>query len=196
MKTRELIREDIRAWMRLWNPEAAARPKLPLRAALGLVYNYCGLRATILFRISHGLWRRKIPLLPNALMRLNLTLHGFDVPPSVPIGPGLYVPHPVGTALAARKIGKNVSLVALITVGIRERRQFPTIGDDVFVGAGARILGEITIGDGARIGANAVVLTDIPAGATAVGVPARPLPPKKAAQLAALEDAAGGGPAV
>ena len=72
----------------------------------------------------------------------------------------------------AHRIGSNVTLVHGITIGMRNVRGFPTIADDVFIGAGARVLGEIRVGEGAKIGANAVVLTDVPAGATAVGVPA------------------------
>ena len=71
------------------------------------------------------------------------------------------------------RIGRNCSVIASTTLGLRNDRAFPEIGDGVFIGAGARILGGVRVGDGARIGANAVVIADVPAGATAVGVPAR-----------------------
>ena len=77
----------------------------------------------------------------------------------------------------AQSIGRNASIISCVTIGMRGEWAFPSLGDGVFLGAGARILGGITIGDGASIGANAVVLSDIPAGATAVGVPARVLKP-------------------
>jgi serine O-acetyltransferase len=70
-------------------------------------------------------------------------------------------------------MGENVSIIAAVTLGLRNEHAFPVIGDRVFIGAGARVLGGIAIGDDAVIGANAVVIEDIPAGATAVGVPAR-----------------------
>lgn len=163
---------DILAWALIWcGPQAA--DGVTLRDAVRLVWSQPGLRATLLFRVSHALWRSRIPALPGMVARLNLMLHGLDIPPSVEIGPGLYVPHPVGTVIMARRLGARVSLISGITIGMRATPDFPLLGDDVFVGAGARILGGIVIGDGANIGANAVVLKDVPPGATAVGVPAR-----------------------
>jgi len=79
----------------------------------------------------------------------------------------------VGTVIAPRRIGRNCSIIAAVTIGMRTERAFPDIGDDVFIGAGARVLGGIRIGDRVVIGANAVVIQDVPDGATAVGVPAR-----------------------
>jgi serine O-acetyltransferase len=165
-----LIRSDAGAWARLWAPKETGQ--VSWGTALRLIFNYAGLRATVVYRIAHALSRQRVPILPGMLQRLNITLHGFDVPSHVPIGPGLYVPHPVGTVITARRIGANVTLISGITIGMRSEPKFPVIGDGVFVGAGARILGGITVGDGAQIGANAVVLKDVPEGATAVGVPA------------------------
>lgn len=91
-----------------------------------------------------------------------------------PIGPGLFLSHGQGTILSAERIGANLQVHQGVTVGWDykgDRR--PIIGDDVFIGAGAKVLGAITVGDGARIGANAVVVCDVPPGATAVGIPAR-----------------------
>jgi serine O-acetyltransferase len=70
-------------------------------------------------------------------------------------------------------MGRNCSIIAAVTIGMRNSWDFPEIGNEVFIGAGARVLGAIRIGDGAVIGANAVVISDLPAGATAVGIPAR-----------------------
>jgi serine O-acetyltransferase len=165
-----LIRSDAGAWARLWAPEESGAASWG--TTLRLLFNYAGLRATALYRIGHGLWRKRVPVLPGMIQRMNITLHGFDVPSNVPIGPGLYVPHPVGTVITAQRIGSNVTLISGITIGMRSEPKFPVLGDGVFVGAGARILGDITVGDGAQVGANAVVLKDVPAGATAVGVPA------------------------
>jgi serine O-acetyltransferase len=90
------------------------------------------------------------------------------------VGPGLFVAHGTGTTLAAERIGCNCYVHQNVTLGWDYRSQHgPIIGDNVFIGAGAVIVGAVTIGDGARIGANAMVLCDVPAGATAVGVPAR-----------------------
>ncbi len=161
---------DLAAWVKIWGGPPS------FGNHFRLWFNQSGVRATLLLRLAQAAKSARIPVLPGVLSRLNLTLHGLDVPPSVTIGPGLYVPHPVGTTVMARSLGANVSLIACITVGMRNEAQFPIIGDNVFVGAGARILGGITVGEGAQIGANAVVVKDVPAGRTAVGIPARLLP--------------------
>ena len=98
---------------------------------------------------------------------------GLDLS-GTPIGPGLFVSHGQGTILSAERIGANLQVHQGVTIGWDYRGdRRPIVGDDVFIGAGAKVLGAITIGDGARIGANAVVVCDVPAGATAVGIPAR-----------------------
>lgn len=106
-----------------------------------------------------------------------------------PIGPGLFISHGQSTILSAERIGSNLQVHQGVTVGWdyhSDRR--PIIGDGVFIGAGAKVLGAITIGDGALIGANAVVVCDVPAGATAVGIPARVLPGRQAAAGPASPD--------
>lgn len=93
------------------------------------------------------------------------------------IGPGLFISHGQATILSAERIGANLQVHQGVTVGWDYRGdRRPIIGDGVFIGAGAKVLGAITVGDGARIGANAVVVCDVPPGATAVGIPARILP--------------------
>lgn len=180
---RALARADIEGWVTLWRGPNALQNGLRWQDAAGLVWNQPGLRATLLLRLAHALWRAHVPALPGMVARYNLSRHGLDVPPSVEIGPGLYVPHPVGTVIAARRLGARVSLISGITIGMRQTPEFPVLGDDVFVGAGARILGAVTIGDGASVGANAVVLADVPPGATAVGIPARVKMPKASLKL-------------
>jgi serine O-acetyltransferase len=98
---------------------------------------------------------------------------GLDLS-GTPIGPGLFISHGQGTILSAERIGANLQVHQGVTIGWDYRgERRPIVGDDVFIGAGAKILGPLTIGHGARIGANAVVMCDVPAGATAVGIPAR-----------------------
>ena len=89
------------------------------------------------------------------------------------IGGGLYIAHPSGTVISVEEMGNNCSIIASVTIGMRNEWSFPRIGDNVFIGAGARVLGSIDVGDEAVIGANAVVINDVPAGATVVGIPAR-----------------------
>lgn len=95
------------------------------------------------------------------------------------IGPGLFIQHGFATIVAARRLGANCWINQQVTIGFTQQDQRPVLGDNVFVYAGAKVFGDVTIGDGATVGANAVVLTDVPPGYTAVGVPARLLPPKE-----------------
>ncbi len=169
----ELIAADLKVWIRIWKPERASDESMPTIDAARLIFHYMGLRATLLYRVAHFLSIKRVKLLPGILTRLNIAQHGFDIPARVRIGPGLYVPHPVGTVITAERIGKNASLISCVTIGMRNTHEFPIIGDNVFIGAGARVLGDITIGDNVNIGANAVVLIDVPSGSTAVGVPAK-----------------------
>ncbi|MGY1604686.1 serine O-acetyltransferase [Geodermatophilus sp. SYSU D00815] len=99
---------------------------------------------------------------------------GADLPFSAIAGPGIRLPHGGrGTVLHPTvRIGARAVLYHQVTIGVREEDPAATLGDDVFIGAGAKIIGTVHLGDGCRVGANAVVLTDVPPGATAVGVPA------------------------
>lgn len=108
---------------------------------------------------------------------------GCEIPLAGDIGGGLIMPHPQGVVIHPdAKLGPNCLIFQQVTIGIGGRRPgAPVIGGHVDIGAGAKILGGITIGDHAKIGANAVVLSDVPAGATAVGIPARMTPRSVAA---------------
>jgi len=103
---------------------------------------------------------------------------GADIPLNSRIGGGLCIPHPNGVVIHPdARIGPNCLLFQQVTIGMGTGDGVPTLGGHVDVGAGAKIIGGVTIGDHAKVGANSVVLTDVPAGSTAVGVPARILPP-------------------
>jgi serine O-acetyltransferase len=99
---------------------------------------------------------------------------GAEIPLNCQIGGGLLLPHPNGVVIhPAARIGPNCLIFQQVTIGTRDSSATPSIGAHVDIGAGAKILGAVTIGDHALIGANAVVLQDIPAGASAIGVPAK-----------------------
>ncbi len=171
----DLMRSDIEVWGDLWVPSRRRSHGYGALTTLWLIWSFLGLRAALIYRLSHGMQRRGVKALPQILSRFNVELHGLDIPSSVPIGPRLYIPHPIGTVVMAGQIGSDLTLVSNVTVGMRQLKgsDFPTIGDHVYLGAGARVLGRVRIGNGVQVGANAVVLSDVPDGAVAVGVPAR-----------------------
>jgi serine O-acetyltransferase len=136
-----------------------------------LLFAFPEFRSAFYHRLSMG--NRTGALLGRLASHVWRGVPGLDFA-DTPIGPGLFVSHGQGTILSAERIGANLWVHQGVTVGwdYRTERR-PIIGDDVFIGAGAKVLGAITVGDGAQIGANAVVVCDVPAGATAVGIPAR-----------------------
>lgn len=102
---------------------------------------------------------------------------GADIPLNCRLGGGLLLPHPNGIVIHPdAELGPNCLVFQQVTIGMADKKGVPKIGGHVDIGAGARVLGGVTIGPHARVGANAVVVDDVPAGATVVGIPARPLP--------------------
>lgn len=167
----ELFKQDALRWIR---PSEIADPaELTPRVLFVLLYRYLPLRAMAWFRLGGWFNRRHIPIVPGFIQRRLYRRYGLEIPIGSEIGGGLYIAHPVGCVLAPTRMGKNCSVIAAVTIGMRNERKWPIIGDNVFIGAGARILGDICVADNAAIGANAVVLHDVPAGATVVGIPAR-----------------------
>ncbi len=136
-----------------------------------LLYAFPEFRSVYYHRLSSGNPAGR--LAGRFAARLWKSVPGLDLS-GTPIGPGLFVSHGQGTVLSAEGIGANLWVHQGVTVGWDyQGARRPVIGNNVFIGAGAKILGAITVGDGARIGANAVVVCDVPAGATAVGIPAQ-----------------------
>jgi serine O-acetyltransferase len=132
-----------------------------------------GTLAMIIYRGMQ--WARRWRLVPVELLlnRLNSICCNCIIGRGAEFGPGFVLIHATGVVINGRVSGgANVLIEHQVTIGA-ERRQSPRIGNDVFIGAGAKIIGEITVGDHSRIGANAVVLDDVPAFATVAGIPAR-----------------------
>lgn len=133
----------------------------------------------IIVRLARAAMLHKIPVLPQLCTYLNIVLFGLEVSPRCEIGPGLFLPHTSGTVIGAWRIGTNVTIFQNVTLGAKgvdmgfDPSLRPEVGDEVTVGAGAKLLGGIHVGDHATIGANAVVLASVDTGDTVVGVPAR-----------------------
>jgi len=138
-----------------------------------------GLLAQFLLRLQQALHRRPAGRRGAQLVRgLNHALTGADFAPGCEVGPGLRMEHPNGIVVGTGAVvGRDAFLCQRVTLGERlgdgRPPAYPVLGDDVFVGTGATVLGGVTVGPGARIGAAAVVLDDVPASATVVGSPAR-----------------------
>lgn len=165
------FREDVLA---IWRKDPALRGN-PLRASEVILY--ASFWALLFHRLAHPLYALGLPFLPRLLSQVARWLTGIEIHPGAVIGPGLFIDHGMGVVIGETAIlGRGVLLFHGVTLGGvdgRSGRRHPRLGDDVTVGAGAKILGAITVGAGARVGAQAVVLASVPPGRTAVGVPAK-----------------------
>jgi serine O-acetyltransferase len=132
-----------------------------------------GTAAMVLYRLMQASHRRGLVPLAMAFNKLNGVLNRCIIGRGAEFGPGFVLVHSLGVVInTSVRGGRDVKIEHLVTIGA-EKGESPVLGDDVFVGAGAKIIGGVRIGDRTRIGANAVVLDDVPDDATAVGVPAR-----------------------
>ena len=162
----------------LKNDIQAARQRDPAaRNGLEIVLCYAGLHAIWNHRINHWLWNHGLRLLARWFAQLNRFFTGIEIHPGAVIGEGFFIDHGMGVVIGETSvIGKNVTIFHGVTLGgvsAEKGKRHPTIGDEVVIGAGAKILGNITIGSCSRIGANAVVVKDVPCDSVVVGVPGR-----------------------
>ncbi|MBF0619783.1 MAG: serine O-acetyltransferase [Candidatus Omnitrophica bacterium] len=145
------------------------------KSALEIVLLYPGLHAIVFHRMAYPLWKMKMPLLPRFISQLGRFLTGIEIHPGAVIGQGLFIDHGMGVVIGETSIvGDNVTLYQGVTLGGTGKetgKRHPTLGKNVVVGSGAKILGNITIGDNSYVGANAVVLASVPPNSTVVGVP-------------------------
>ncbi|MBI4353244.1 MAG: serine O-acetyltransferase [Candidatus Omnitrophica bacterium] len=144
---------------------------------LAVILMYPGLHAIFYHRVAHRLYGWKIPLLPRLISQMARALTGIEIHPGAVIGKGLFIDHGMGVVIGETSImGNNVTLFQGVTLGgtgKEKGKRHPTLGDNVVVGTGACVLGNIRIGDNVNIGANAVVVRDVPSNSTVVGVPGR-----------------------
>jgi serine O-acetyltransferase len=147
------------------------------RSGLEVLFCYPGLQALILHRFAHWLHRLRLPLIPRMISHLARFLTGIEIHPGATIGQGVFIDHGMGVVIGETAIIGNYALiyqeVTLGGTGKERGKRHPTLGENVVVGAGAKVLGNIQIGSNARIGAGSVVLRDVPADCTVVGIPGR-----------------------
>jgi serine O-acetyltransferase len=144
---------------------------------LDVILSYSGFHAIFSHRINHILWNMKIPVIPRFLSQLARFITGIEIHPAAVIGKGFFIDHGIGVVIGeTAEIGENCLLYQGVTLGGTGKdkgKRHPTLGNNVVVGAGTKILGAITIGDNVKIGANSVVLQSVPRNAIVVGVPGR-----------------------
>jgi serine O-acetyltransferase len=138
---------------------------------------YPGFHAMLVHRFSHQLWTAGFKWLARFISHLGRWLTGIEIHPGAKIGRRFFIDHGMGVVIGeTSEIGDDCTLYHGVTLGgtsWNKGKRHPTLGKGVVIGAGAKILGPIEIGDGAKIGSNAVVVKSVPAGATAIGIPAR-----------------------
>ncbi|HIE64662.1 MAG: serine O-acetyltransferase EpsC [Nitrospira sp.] len=157
--------------------KAASERDPAARSLIEIVLTYAGVHALFMHRISHILWKARIPVLPRLISHIARFMTGIEIHPGAVIGQGFFIDHGMGVVIGeTTEIGDNVTLYQGVTLGgtgLEPGKRHPTLGDHVIVGAGAKVLGAIVIGDHVRIGANSVVLRSAPDHATVVGIPGK-----------------------
>jgi len=142
-----------------------------------VLLTYPGFHAICLHRIAHSLYSIHVPVIPHLIMFLERLLTGVEIHPAAKIGGGFFIDHGFGVVIGeTSEIGENVTLFQGVTLGGTGKetgKRHPTLGDNVVIGAGAKVLGGIAVGNNVYIGANAVVLHTVPDNCTVVGVPGR-----------------------
>lgn len=144
---------------------------------LEVILAYSGVHALLFHRFSHWLYENNLRTIPRLISQLARFITGIEIHPGAEIGCGFFIDHGMGVVIGeTAEIGDYVTLYQGVTLGGtgKERgKRHPTIGNNVVIGAGAKVLGAITIGDDAKIGAGSVVLKDVPENSTVVGIPGR-----------------------
>ena len=162
------IRRDIQA-VRERDPAA--------RSTFEVLLCYPGVHALALHRVAHAIWRRGWTIPARFLSHIARFLTGIEIHPAARLGPGLFIDHGMGVVIGeTAEVGENVTLLQGVTLGgtsLKREKRHPTLGNNVVVGAGAKIIGAFKIGDGSRIGAGSVVVREVPTNSVVVGVPGR-----------------------
>ncbi len=145
--------------------------------SLAVIFSYAGVKAMAHYRVAHRLHLWRLKFLARFLSQWARWLTGIEIHPGAQIGRGIFIDHGMGVVIGETTvIGDNVTLFQGVTLGgtgKEKGKRHPTLGNNVVVGAGAKVLGNIQIGEQVSVGANAVVLQDVPANSTVVGVPGR-----------------------
>lgn len=148
-----------------------------VRSIPEIIFCYPGFHALLFYRLAHALWVRKWRFLARLLSHLGRMFTGIEIHPGARIGRGFFIDHGMGVVIGeTAEIGDDCTLYHGVTLGgtswAKEKRH-PTLGNNIVVGAGAKVLGPFKVGDNSKIGANSVVVREVPENSTVVGVPGR-----------------------
>jgi serine O-acetyltransferase len=147
------------------------------RSTLEVLLCYPGVHALAFHRLAHAIWRRGWTVPARFMSHIARFLTGIEIHPAARLGPGLFIDHGMGVVIGeTAEVGENVTLLQGVTLGgtsLKREKRHPTLGNNVVVGAGAKIIGGFKIGDGSRIGAGSVVVREVPSNSVVVGVPGR-----------------------
>ncbi|HWB68714.1 MAG TPA: serine O-acetyltransferase EpsC [Solirubrobacterales bacterium] len=161
---------------------ATARDRDPAAhgvSSFEILASWAGVQALLAHRFAHAMREAGVPVAPRVVAYLARSVTGIEIHPAAEIGPGFFIDHGAGVVIGeTAEIGARVTLYQGVTLGgtgLQPGKRHPTLGDDVTVGSGAKLLGPIAVGSGAKIGANTVVIEDVPRAATVVGNPGRPV---------------------
>jgi serine O-acetyltransferase len=147
------------------------------RSTLEVLLCYPGVHALALHRVAHRLWLGRWRTVARFVSHVSRFVTGIEIHPGARIGRGLFIDHGMGVVIGeTAEVGDNVTLLQGVTLGgtsTRREKRHPTLGDNVVVGAGAKIIGAFRIGEGSRIGAGSVVVREVPPNCVVVGVPGR-----------------------
>jgi serine O-acetyltransferase len=147
------------------------------RSAFEVMLCYPGVHALALHRVAHRLWIGGWTTMARFFSHVGRFLTGIEIHPGAQLGPGLFIDHGMGVVIGeTAEVGENVTLLQGVTLGgtsLKREKRHPTLGNNVVVGAGAKIIGAFTIGAGSRIGAGSVVVREVPPNSVVVGVPGR-----------------------
>ncbi|GAB4312601.1 MAG: hypothetical protein Kow0069_13350 [Promethearchaeota archaeon] len=139
--------------------------------------SYPGIKATLMYRVAHVFWVLGVPFIPRYISEVARQITNIDIHPGAEIGREFFIDHGIGVVIGeTSEIGDNCTLYQGVTLGgtsLERGKRHPTLGNNVVVGAGAKILGPVRIGDNVKIGANSVVTRDVPDNSVVVGVPGR-----------------------
>jgi len=139
--------------------------------------SYPGIKAILLYRIAHFFWKLGVPYIPRYISDIARELTAIDIHPGAEIGRDFFIDHGAGVVIGeTAEVGNNVTIYSGVVLGgtnLEQKKRHPTLGNDIVVGTGAKILGPIIIGDNVRVGANSVVVNDVPPHCVVVGVPAK-----------------------